>query len=65
MYKKAESIVCDLVDVVSKNGCMLLNVGPKADGTIAKEEKEVQPTAVSHCHSRGDVYKRQSFKVHV
>ena len=41
VYKKAESIVCDLVDVVSKNGCMLLNVGPKADGTIAKEEKEV------------------------
>lgn len=41
VYKKAESIVCDLVDVVSKNGCMLLNVGPKADGTIAPEEKEV------------------------
>lgn len=40
-YKKAEDIICDLVDVVSKNGCMLLNVGPKADGTITEEETEV------------------------
>lgn len=29
------------MDVVSKNGCMLLNVGPKADGTITEEETEV------------------------
>ncbi len=40
-YKNAEDIICDLVDVVSKNGCMLLNVGPKADGTITEEETAV------------------------
>jgi alpha-L-fucosidase len=28
-YKKAEDILCDLVDIVSKNGNMLLNIGPK------------------------------------
>ena len=33
--------MCDLVDVVSKNGCLLLNVGPKSDGTITEQEKEV------------------------
>lgn len=33
-YKTAEEIICMLVDVVSKNGTMLLNIGPKADGTI-------------------------------
>ncbi len=40
-FKEAKSILCDLVDVVSKNGCMLLNVGPKADGTISKEDQKV------------------------
>lgn len=40
-YKSAYSIVCDLVDVVSKNGTMLLNVGPRADGTIGDEDRKV------------------------
>lgn len=40
-YKKAEDIICDLVDIVSKNGCLMLNVGPRADGTITEEEKDV------------------------
>lgn len=40
-YKNPVDIVCDLVDIVSKNGCMLLNVGPKADGTITEEEGSV------------------------
>jgi len=33
-YKSVNDIVDVLVDIVSKNGCMLLNVGPAADGTI-------------------------------
>ena len=40
-FKKPWSILCDLVDVVSKNGSMLLNVGPKADGTISDEDTAV------------------------
>lgn len=40
-YKTAYQIICDLVDIVSKNGTLLLNVGPKADGTIAEEERQV------------------------
>lgn len=40
-YKTARQIICDLVDIVSKNGTLLLNVGPKADGTIAEEERQV------------------------
>lgn len=39
--KKPEDIVRDLVDVVSKNGCMLLNVGPKSDGTISDADRAV------------------------
>ncbi len=37
-YKKPSDVVMDLVDVVSKNGALLLNIGPKADGTIPEED---------------------------
>jgi alpha-L-fucosidase len=40
-YKTVESLVTDLVDVVSKNGALLLNIGPKPDGTIPEEEQEM------------------------
>ena len=40
-FRPAEDIICDLVDIVSKNGCLLLNVGPKPDGTITQEDKAV------------------------
>ncbi len=40
-YKSARQVICDLVDIVSKNGNLLINIGPKADGTITDEETEV------------------------
>lgn len=40
-YRTASSIICDLVDIVSKNGCLLLNIGPKADGTIPDEDANI------------------------
>lgn len=40
-FRPAEDLVCDLVDIVSKNGCLLLNVGPKADGTITEEDTKI------------------------
>ena len=40
-YKTASQIICDLVDIVSKNGRMLLNIGPKPDGTIPDEDKNI------------------------
>jgi alpha-L-fucosidase len=33
-YRTAKSLIHQLIDTVSKNGNLLLNVGPKADGTI-------------------------------
>lgn len=40
-YKTATQIIRDMVDIVSKNGRLLLNIGPKADGTIPKEDREI------------------------
>ena len=40
-FKEAVDLVCDLVDIVSKNGCLLLNVGPRPDGTITQEDQQV------------------------
>ncbi len=40
-YKTARDIIQDLADIVSKNGCLLLNVGPKPDGTIPEEEEKI------------------------
>ncbi|HEX3777158.1 MAG TPA: alpha-L-fucosidase [Polyangiaceae bacterium] len=40
-YKTARELICDLIDIVSKNGSMLLNVGPRADGLIAPQEEQV------------------------
>jgi len=40
-YKTATTLVHYLIDNVSKNGLMLLNVGPKSNGQIPEEAKEV------------------------
>lgn len=40
-FRPYQDILCDLVDIVSKNGTLLLNVGPKADGTISDEDRAV------------------------
>ena len=38
-YKPVGTLIGDLVDIVSKNGALLLNIGPRPDGTIRDEER--------------------------
>ncbi|MFC2081547.1 alpha-L-fucosidase, partial [Bacteroidota bacterium] len=39
--KASEDVLHVLIDIVSKNGVLLLNISPKADGTIPEEQKQV------------------------
>jgi alpha-L-fucosidase len=40
-YKTADAIIGDLADIISKNGALLLNVGPLSDGTIPEEDQRI------------------------
>jgi alpha-L-fucosidase len=40
-FKTPEFIVHELIDIVSKNGNLLVNVGPRSDGTIPDEVRNV------------------------
>ena len=40
-FKSPEFVVHQLVDIVSKNGNLLLNIGPRSDGTIPDEVQHV------------------------
>ena len=40
-YKRAGDLIGDLVDLVSKNGALLLNIGPRPDGTIPEAEQKI------------------------
>ncbi|MCH8086565.1 MAG: alpha-L-fucosidase, partial [Chloroflexi bacterium] len=40
-FRTVQSIIHDLVDIVSKNGSLLLNIGPRPDGTIPNEVRKL------------------------
>ena len=64
-YKTPESIIHDLVDMVSKNGCLLLNVGPHADGTILEEDQCILRTIGAWLTVNGEaVYGTRPFRAY-
>ena len=40
-YKTSRQIICNFIEIISKNGNMLLNVGPKGNGEIPKEDRKI------------------------
>ncbi|MBE1161073.1 alpha-L-fucosidase [Dyella sp. 7MK23] len=53
-YKSPDEIVQLLADVVSKNGNLLLNIGPKADGTIPSEAQGILHAIGQWMHANGE-----------
>lgn len=53
-YKTAPSLVRALCDIVAKNGTLLLNIGPKADGTIGEENEAILREIGAWLHDNGE-----------
>ena len=60
-YKEAHEVICDLVDVVAKNGSLLLNIGPKKDGTIPEEDANILRTVGAWLKVNGEAIYGSSF----
>lgn len=53
-YKTPEQIVHLLIDIVSKNGCMMLNISPRPDGTIPQEQIDILTVIGDWLHQNGE-----------
>jgi len=53
-FKSPEFIVHQLIDIVSKNGNLLLNIGPRSDGTIPEEVQQVLLEVGAWLNTNGD-----------
>ncbi|MEX0320854.1 MAG: alpha-L-fucosidase [Puniceicoccaceae bacterium] len=65
IYKSPDYLLDELIDIVAKNGCLLLNIGPKADGTIPEEAKEILAYMGVWLKLNGEaVYETRPWKIH-
>ena len=63
-YKSPRELIHLLVDVVSKNGNLMLNIGPRADGTIPDGEREVLLAIGKWLQANGDaIYGTKPWRV--
>jgi alpha-L-fucosidase len=64
-FKSAQTIVHQLVDIVSKNGNLLVNFGPRSDGTIPEEVQSVLRDVGAWLKVNGEaIYGTRAWKVY-
>lgn len=64
-FKSPQSIVQLLADVVSKNGNLLLNVGPKSDGTIPEQAQSILHEIGAWLKMNGDaIYATKPWRIY-
>jgi len=64
-YRSDTSVIHQLIDTVSKNGNLLLNVGPKADGTFDKAAVRALKGIGTWMNRYGEaIYETRPFMVH-
>jgi alpha-L-fucosidase len=64
-FKSPEFVVHQLIDIVSKNGNLLLNIGPRSDGTIPDEVQQVLRDVGSWLKINGDaIYGTRAWKIY-
>ena len=64
-FKSPQFVIHQLVDIVSKNGNLLLNIGPRSDGTIPEEVQQVLREVGSWLAVNGDaIYGTRPWKIY-
>lgn len=64
-YKSPETLVRQLADIVSKNGNLLLNIGPRADGVIPDEAQATLREIGGWLHANGEaIYATSPWKTY-
>jgi alpha-L-fucosidase len=64
-FKSPQMIIHQLVDIVSKNGNLLVNIGPRSDGTIPEEVQAVLREVGSWLKINGDaIYGTRPWKIY-
>ncbi|MBK1876045.1 alpha-L-fucosidase [Pelagicoccus mobilis] len=65
IIKSSSELVHTLIDIVSKNGNLLLNISPRADGTIPEAQKESLLGVGKWLRANGEaIYGTRPFKVY-